>query len=96
MRTEVSSTIAAMWICGFLPGVVAFAGESGEQGSAFSWFSLVKPLGIATLSVVGLTFLTGIFRRKLRTRFLKIHLPLAATALTLGLAHGLLVFILYR
>jgi hypothetical protein len=85
-----------MCVCGFLPGAAAFAGKSGEQGFAFSWFSLVKPLGIATLSVVGLTFLTGMFRKRLRTRFLKIHLPLAATALTLGLAHGLLVFILYR
>ncbi|MHC4116754.1 MAG: hypothetical protein ACYSWO_04520, partial [Planctomycetota bacterium] len=85
-----------MCVCGFLPGAAAFAGKSGEQGFAFSWFSLVKPLGIATLSVVGLTVLTGVFRRKLKARFLKLHRPLAAAALTLGVAHGLLVFILYR
>ncbi|UCE48169.1 MAG: hypothetical protein JSW47_21540 [Phycisphaerales bacterium] len=100
MRTKVLSVVLAMAACGFIMNACAFAGQpSGEQsepGFTFSWFSLVKPLGIATLSVVAVTFLTGLFRRKLRARFLRIHLPLAVAALILGIAHGVLVFILYR
>ena len=99
MRARVLSIVLAMGVCGFLLNDGAFADEQGgaESGSSFkfSWFSVVEPLGIATLSVVGLTFLTGLFRRKLRARFLKIHLPLAVAAVTLGLTHGLLVLILY-
>ena len=100
MRAKVLSIVVAMGVCGFLPNTGAFAGEQGggesEPGFTFSWFSLIQPLGIATLSLVGLTFLTGLFRKKLRRKFLKIHLPLAIAALTLGLSHGLLIFILYR
>jgi hypothetical protein len=66
-----------------------------EHQSRFSWFLLVKPLGIATLCLVSTTFLTGLFRRKLGKKFLKVHLPLAITSLILGLAHGTLVLILY-
>lgn len=99
MRARVLSIVVAMCVCGFMLNAGAFAGEPGGQeadrGLKFSWFSVVEPLGIATLSVVGLTFLTGLFRRKLRARFLKIHLPLAVAAVTLGLTHGLLVLILY-
>ncbi len=100
MGTKVLSIAVAMGICGFLLSSGAFAGEqgTGESGSGFtfSWFSLMQPLGIATLSLVALTFLTGLLRRKLRRKFVKIHLPLAIAALVLGVAHGLLVFILYR
>ena len=77
----------------------AFAAEdaSHEQhhGVSFSLFSLVRPLGIATLSFVSVTFLTGLFRKKLRQRFLEIHLSLAIISVVLGFAHGLLVLILY-
>lgn len=76
----------------------AFAAEHSdhEHTSTFSWFSLVRPLGIATLTCLCATFLTGLLRRKLKARFLKIHLPLAIAAVTLGLSHGLLIFILYN
>ena len=100
MKTKVLSIGVAMGVCGFLLNAGAFADEqgAGESGSGFtfSWFSLIQPLGIATLSLVGLTFLTGLLRKKLRRRFLKIHLPLAIATVVLGLSHGLLVFILYR
>jgi hypothetical protein len=100
MRTKVLSVVVAMGVCGFLLSSGAFAAEHGagesETGPTFQWFSLIQPLGIATLSVVALTFLTGLLRKKLRRKFLRIHLPLAIAALTLGLSHGLLVFILYR
>jgi len=63
--------------------------------SSFSLSSLVEPLGITTLSLVLTTFLTGLFRRKLRQKFLKIHLPLAIISVSLGLTHGILVMVLY-
>ncbi|MHC4424596.1 MAG: hypothetical protein ACYSYV_00705 [Planctomycetota bacterium] len=100
MKAKVLSIMLLIAVCGFAVSGDVFAGEQGghehNQSSTFSWFSLVRPLGIATLCFVCATFLTGLFRRKLRVRFLKIHLPLAITALILGLTHGLLVFILYR
>ena len=68
--------------------------EDHDSGS-FSLSFLVKPLGIATLCLVFVTFLTGLFRRKLRQKFLKIHLPLAIISVILGLTHGILVMILY-
>ena len=96
MKTRLLSITVAALVCGFLLDASALAGEQGGSGPAFSWYSMVQPLGIATLSIVALTFLTGLLRKKLRKRFLNIHLPLAGAALALGLAHGLLVFILYR
>lgn len=76
----------------------ALAGEGGverDNDTAFPWSSLVKPLGIATLSALFLTFLAGLFRRKLGRRFRTIHLALAITSVSLGLCHGILVFILF-
>lgn len=70
-------------------------GHEDHDSQSFSLFFLVEPLGIATLCFVSATFLTGLFRRKLRQRFLKIHLPLAIISVTLGLTHGILVMILY-
>ena len=67
-----------------------------EHERRFSLFSLVKPLGIATLCLVSTTFLTGLFRRKLGKKFLKIHVPSALTSVILGLTHGILVLALYQ
>lgn len=66
-----------------------------EQNSSLSLFSLVQPLGIATLCFVSATFLTGLFRSKLRRRFLKIHLLLAIISVILGFSHGVLVLVLF-
>jgi DMSO/TMAO reductase YedYZ heme-binding membrane subunit len=100
MKAKVLSTMLLMAVCSPALSAVAFAGEQAGDGRSssitFSWFSLVRPLGIATLSFVCVTFLTGLFRKKLKARVLRIHLPLAIAALILGLTHGLLVFILYR
>jgi hypothetical protein len=77
----------------------AFANDQASHedpgSSSFSLFFIVKPLGIATLCFVFATFLTGLFRRKLRQKFLKTHLPLAIISVILGLTHGILVMILY-
>lgn len=81
-----------------LTGSVAAAELGGQErgnGSTFSLFSLIEPLGIVTLSFVSATFLSGLFRRKLGRRFLKIHLPLALISVVLGFTHGTLVFILF-
>jgi hypothetical protein len=71
-------------------------GHEHNHNSSFSLSSLVRPLGITTLCFVSATFLAGLFRRKLRRRFLKIHLPLAIISIILGFTHGILVFIVYR
>ncbi|MFQ6036782.1 MAG: hypothetical protein ACE5NM_13165 [Sedimentisphaerales bacterium] len=82
---------------GFLQRALADepSGHEHQHNSSFSLFSLVRPLGIATLSFVSATLLTGLFRRKLSRRFLKIHLALSIISVILGFTHGLLVFVLY-
>lgn len=67
----------------------------GSGGGSFKWYSLIEPLGISTLSCLLLTFLAGLFRRKLGRRFKKVHLTLAAITVALALSHGLLVLIVY-
>ncbi len=97
MKTKVMQILvfSAALILIMNTGALAAEHSDHEHTSTFSWFSLVRPLGITTLSCLCATFLTGLFRRKLRARFLKIHLPLAIAAVALGLSHGLLIFILY-
>jgi len=97
MNTKVLSilVLTAALVLATNAGTFAAEHSDHEHESTFSWFSLVRPLGIATLTCLCATFLTGLLRRKLRARFLKIHLPLAIAAVALGLSHGLLVFILY-
>ncbi len=67
-----------------------------SQSTSFSLFSLVQPLGIATLCFVCATFATGLFRKMLHRKFLKVHLVLAIIACLLGLSHGILVIVLYN
>lgn len=69
------------------------AAQGGATG--FKWYSLIEPLGISTLSCLLLTFLAGLFRRKLGRRFKKVHITLATITVGLALSHGLLVLILY-
>lgn len=99
MKSIVMIILVILFLLGaaFERGAQAAEDTSHEQEheSRFSLFSLVKPLGIATLCLVGTTFLTGLFRRKLGKKFLKVHVPLAVTSVILGLAHGTLVFILF-
>ena len=61
----------------------------------FSLYSLVKPLGIAALSLLLITAASGLFRRKLRRRFLTIHKILATLTVAVALTHGILVMVLY-
>jgi hypothetical protein len=99
MKAYMFLFLSALALLGFTLSHIALADEHSDhehsQGTSFSLFSLVEPLGIATLSFVSVTFLTGLFRRKLRRRFLKIHLILAIISIILGFTHGILVFVLF-
>ena len=91
--------LSALVLILLLPDETALSNEYSDhehsQSTSFSLFSLVQPLGIATLCFICATFLTGLFRRKLHRRFLKIHLFLAIVSVILGFTHGILVFILF-
>ncbi|MEJ2701836.1 MAG: hypothetical protein P8Z79_05280 [Sedimentisphaerales bacterium] len=91
--------VLALPVMPFCLSNVALADEDGahthEHGTGLSWFSLVRPLGISALTCVLVTFGTGLFRRRLRTRFLKVHRVFAWLAVGLGLVHGILVLALF-
>ena len=73
-----------------------FAGQDHEHGREFNAFSLIHPLGITALTLLLLTACTGIFRRKLKKRFILIHKILAGLTVAAALSHAILVFILFR
>jgi hypothetical protein len=77
----------------------AVADEGGahmhEHLAGISLFSFVKPLGICALSLVLITFCTGLFRRKLGRQFLKLHKVCAWSAVGFALCHGILVLALF-
>jgi hypothetical protein len=94
--TLIMGPILLIWLLTANQAPAADQAENEQHASAsFNWFAMVKPLGIATLSVLCLTFLAGLFRRKLGRRFRKLHIALAITSVSLGLCHGILVFILF-
>jgi hypothetical protein len=77
----------------------ALADQGGDQKdnhkSGISLFSFIEPLGIGTLSSVLVTFGTGLFRRKLGKRFLKVHRTFAYLTVGLALCHGILVLVFF-
>jgi hypothetical protein len=75
--------------------VLADEGGAHEHEAGISLFSFVEPLGISALSLVLITFGTGLFRRKLGRRFQKVHRVLAWVAVGLALCHGILVLALF-
>jgi hypothetical protein len=60
-----------------------------------SLVSIVRPLGICALSSLVITFLIGLFRRRLGRRFLKVHRVLAYLTVGIALSHGILVLVLF-
>ena len=66
-----------------------------EHESGISLLSFIEPLGIGALSCVLVTFVTGLFRRKLGKRFLRVHKTFAWLAVGLALCHGILVRVLF-
>ncbi len=97
MKPYVMSIAMGLFCIGFIFSVSAFAAEDIENHThnSLSLSSLIVPLGIATLSFVSATFLTGLFRRKLGRRFPKLHLYLAIISVIFGFTHAILVFVLF-
>ncbi|MBN2379413.1 hypothetical protein JXM67_06385 [candidate division WOR-3 bacterium] len=64
-----------------------------------NWPLLIKVLGIVTWSLVFLTVLGGLLRKKLapvlKKSYLKIHMTVGIVALALATAHGLIVLVVY-
>ena len=99
MKLYLFLILLAFVFISFVLGETALSAEQSEHEHSddisFSLFSLVKPLGIATICFVCATFATGLFRRTIRRSFLKVHLAFAIISVILGLAHGILVFVLF-
>jgi hypothetical protein len=101
MKLYVLLTLAIVIFCWFASSENVLAAESTghEHRSNWRWsfslFSLVKPLGICALSSLLITFLAGLFRRKLGQRFLKLHMIFAFLTVIIALFHGILVLVLF-
>ncbi|HUT28733.1 MAG TPA: hypothetical protein VMX13_02990 [Sedimentisphaerales bacterium] len=98
MNSRILVTAITVILLLFLAGRTCLAAEASEHeredAAGFSLYSLIEPLGITTLGCVICTFLTGLVRRKLGRRFLKVHLVLGIISVILGVTHGTLVLIL--
>jgi phosphoglycerol transferase MdoB-like AlkP superfamily enzyme len=57
----------------------------------FNFFSLIEPLGVITLSLLLITTATGVFRKKLRRRFMTVHKIFAWLTVVFALSHETLV-----
>lgn len=68
-------------------------GPAAEKESGWRLYRFTGSLGIATFSLLFLTFCTGSLRRKLKRRFLKIHKPLAFAAVAVAILHALTVLL---
>lgn len=66
-----------------------------EEADGFSWFSLLKPLGITTFALLVLTAIMGISMRKKPKLLRKLHMAFAVATLVLALCHAALVFLLH-
>lgn len=90
-----STTTLILALLAFSVPSVALADQGGEGGFEISWFSFIKPLGICALSCALVTFTTGLLRRKLGKRFLRIHRTFAWLTVAFALCHGILVLSLF-
>jgi len=64
-----------------------------NKSSGLKLYRLTKPLGITTFSLIILTAGAGLFRRKLKRRFLRIHEILATATVVSATLHALTVWI---
>ena len=90
----------ALFLLVLVLAVPTFAADEGpvhehRTDGAFSPLRLVKPLGICALSLLVLTGLSGVFRRKLGRRFIRVHSILAVLTLLVAVCHGTLVLVLF-
>ena len=90
--------VSGTGLAGFNQAAMADGHEHNHNHSnhwSFSPLSLVKPLGICALSSLLITFLIGLFRRRLGRRFLKLHMIFAFLTIIIALSHGILVLLLF-
>jgi hypothetical protein len=94
IKKAVLITIIGLSIC-----TAALADENSSDnqsnGPQFSVFTLIEALGICTLTSLLITFLTGLFRRKLGRKFLSVHRFFAWLTIILALSHGITVMIVF-
>ena len=83
-----------MVLC-FTSTVLAEQGHRYEHGFNFSFFSLVRPLGVCALGSLLATFSTGLFRKRFGKHSFKIHRTFAWLTIIFALCHGVLVLVLY-
>jgi len=75
-------------------GSIASADHDQHNGGyGFSLIRLVKPMGITTLSLLVLTFLAGVFRRKAPKLLFKWHKRLGVTTVVFAIVHAVLVIV---
>lgn len=95
-KTKTLLILMLVLFCLLSPALADDGGARGNESKpGISLFSVVQPLGICALSSVLVTFGTGLFRRKLGKRFLKIHRTFAWLTIGLALCHGILVLALF-
>lgn len=101
IKSKTLLILIGMTLLGFALSENALAAEEAahmhnhDDHGSFSFFSLVKPLGICALSSLLITLLTGLFRRKLGRHFLKVHRISAFLTVIIALFHGILVLMLF-
>jgi len=99
MKTQIARVmfllVFSLVVFCFANAVLADTAHDHEHKLEFSLFSLVRPLGVCALVSVLVTFITGLFRRKIGRRFLKIHKTFAFLTIAFALCHGILVMILF-
>ena len=82
----------------YLRNLPQFSHETERRhahGHGFSWGSLVKPFGTATLTLLVATAALGLLRRREPRRMLKWHKRLAITTVVVALTHAALVILFH-
>ena len=72
-----------------------YAVSEENASNGLDLYSLVVPLGIGAYSSLVITLFLGLFRRKLRRKFLVLHRSFAFLTVILASAHAALILILY-
>jgi len=93
-----SKPLSALYLlggAGLILGCAATGMANGTEAHAghFSLGSLIVPLGIATLVLIILTVLLGVFRRAKPRGMLRWHKITGILALVCGLCHALVIFL---
>jgi len=93
MRATLYMAIAVALLILVVPAwrALASAEEPARETPPFAWYRLIVPVGIATLSLLVLTFLAGWFMRINRKLLFKWHKRLAIATLVTAVCHALLV-----